>query len=139
MNDIQRLLVILYSIRFYAKDIHYNAKGASFWSDHLMADEIFDGIDDFIDQINENLFLGTENPSPHSKDVVALVYDALPPVATDITQCWKNLYGLIVEGLARITSIKEEFDDAALNALIDSIADDLAKKKGLIWRRKLSI
>lgn len=139
MNDIQRLLVILYSIRFYAKDIHYEAKGASFWSDHLMADEIFDGIDGFIDQINENLFLGYEHPAPHSKDIVALVYDALPPVSTDIGQCWKNLYALIVEGLSRISAIKEEFDDAALNALLDSIADSLQKKKGLVWRRKLSI
>lgn len=139
MNDIQRLLVILYSIRFYAKDIHYNCKGSSFWADHLFADEIFDGIDDFIDQINENLYLGYEIPAPHSKDVVALVYDALPPVSTDITQCWKNLYGLIVEGLNRIANVKEEFEDAALNALLDTIADALQKKKGLLWRRKLSI
>ena len=139
MNDIQRLLVILYSIRFYAKDIHYEARGASFWSDHLMADEIFDGIDGFIDQINENLFLGYEHPAPHSKDVVALVYDALPPVSTDIGQCWKNLYGLIVEGLSRISAIKEEFDEPALSSLLDSIADALQKKRGLIWRRKLSI
>lgn len=139
MNDIQRLLVILYSIRFYAKDLHYTARGSDFWSDHLFADEIFDGIDDFIDQINENLYLGYEHPAPHSKDVVALIYDALPPVSTDMTQGWKNLYALIVEGLARISAIKDEFDDAALNALLDSIADSLQKKKGLVWRRKLSI
>ena len=44
----------------YSKDIHYNAKGSDFWADHLMADEIFGGIDDFIDQVNENLFLGFE-------------------------------------------------------------------------------
>lgn len=139
MNDIQRLLVILYSIRFYAKDIHYEAKGTSFWSDHLMADEIFDGIDDFIDQINENLYLGYGHPAPHSKDVVALIYDALPPVSTDVDQCWKNLYSLIINAQDLIVAIKDEWDEPALNALLDSIADSLQKKRGLIWRRKLSI
>ena len=139
MNDIQRLLVILYSIRFYAKDIHYEAKGSNFWSDHLFADEIFDGIDGFIDQINENLFLGYGHTAPHSKDVVALVYDALPPVSTDNTQNFKNLYNLIINAQDLIASIKEEWDEPALSALLDTIADALQKKRGLIWRRKLSI
>ena len=139
MNDIQRLLVILYSIRFYAKDIHYEAKGSNFWSDHLFADEIFDGIDDFIDQINENLFLGYGHPAPHSKDVVALVYDALPPVSTDNTQNWKNIYNLVINAQDLIASIKDEWDEPALSSLLDGIADALQKKRGLIWRRKLSI
>lgn len=139
MNDIQRLLVILYSIRFYAKDIHYEAKGPVFWSDHLLADEIFNGIDDLIDQINENLFLGYGHPAPHSKDIVALVYDALPPVSTDNTQNFKNIDNLVINAQDIIASIKEEWDEPALCSLLDSIADSLQKKRGLIWRRKLSI
>lgn len=139
MEQLFELLKTLYLIRFYSKDIHYNAKGESFWSDHLFADEVFNGIDDFIDQINENLYLGYEKQAPKSKDVLEQVVETMPPIPTDITQCWKNLYGIINDALDVIESIEAEWDMPALNSLLDSIADDLQKKRGLIWRRKLSI
>lgn len=139
MEQLFELLKTLYLIRFYAKDIHYNAKGESFWSDHLLSDEVFNGIDDLTDQINENLYLGYEKKAPRSKDVLEAVADSMPPLPTDITQCWKNLYNLLVDALGIIESIEAEWDMPALNSLLDSIADDLQKKRGLIWRRKLSI
>ena len=139
MEQLFELLKTLYLIRFYAKDIHYNAKGPDFWSDHLFADEIFSGIDDFTDQINENLYLGYENKAPRSKDILEAVADSMPPLPTDITQAWKNLSNLIVNAIQLINDIENQYSDATINSLLDSIADDLQKKKGLIWRRKLSI
>lgn len=139
MNELFELLKTLYLIRFYAKDIHYNVKGPNFWSDHEFADEIFKDIDDNIDDINESLFLGYERPAPISKDILMAVVEDLPPISTDIAQCWKNLYNLIVNALDIIESIGSEWDMPALNSRLDTIADDLQKKKGLIWRRKLSI
>ena len=139
MEQLFDLLKYIYAIRFYSKDIHYNAKGESFWSDHLFADEVFNGIDDFIDQINENLYLGYENKAPRSKDILEAVVGSIPPLPTDITQCWKNLSNLIVNAIQLINDIENEYSDAPISSLLDSIADDLQKKRGLIWRRKLSI
>ena len=139
MEQLFELLKTLYLIRFYAKDIHYNAKGESFWSDHLLADEVFDGIDDFIDQVNENLFLGFEKSAPKSKDILALVVENMPPMPTDINQAWKNLYNLINDVINIVGTIENQFDIPALNALLESIVDNIQKKRGLIWRRKLSI
>jgi len=139
MEQLFELLKTLYLIRFYAKDIHYNAKGSCFWSDHLLADEVFNGIDDFTDQINENLYLGFEKPAPKSKDVLASVVQDMPPLPTDISLAWSNLYGVVSNALNIIESIEAEWDMPAINSLLDSIADDLQKKRGLIWRRKLSI
>lgn len=139
MEELFELLKALYLIRFYSKDIHYNVKGSNFWSDHLLADEVFNGIDDFIDQINENLYLGFEKPAPKSKDVLAAVVQDMPPIPTDPTLAWNNLYGIVSNALDIIESIESEWDMPALNSLLDSIADDLQKKRGLIWRRKLSI
>jgi DNA-binding ferritin-like protein len=139
MEQLFELLKTLYLIRFYSKDIHYNAKGPDFWSDHEFADEIFKDIDDNIDDINECLFLGYEKPAPKSKDILMAVVEGLPPIPTDITQAWKNLYNLIANALNVIENIEAEWDMPALNSRLDTIADDLQKKRGLIWRRKLSI
>lgn len=133
------LLKSLYLIRFYSKDIHYNVKGPNFWSDHEFADEIYKDIDDNIDDINEVLFLGFEKPAPTSKEILQAVIEELPPVSTDQTQCWKNLYGLIVNALDVIESIEAEWDMPALNSVLDNVANDLQKKRGLIWRRKIAI
>ena len=135
MNNLLDLLRILYCIRFFAKDIHYTAKGESFWSDHIFADEIFDGIDDLIDQINENLYLGFNEEAPTSKEVLISVLDEIPQPTSDVKEDWRILYSLIEKGLTIIDSIEDEHDLPQLNALLDTIANELQKKKGLIWRR----
>jgi len=139
MEQLIELLKTLYLIRFYAKDIHYNAKGPDFWSDHEFADEIYKDIDDYIDDINEVLFLGYEKIPPTSKEVLQVVVQELPPVSTDTTQCWKNLYGLVGNALDIIEGIEAEWDMPALNSVLDNVSNDLQKKRGLIWRRKISI
>ena len=139
MEQISRLLVILYAIKFYSKDIHYNARGEIFFSDHLLADRVVDDLDNIIDDINENLYLGFEHNAPTSKEVLKAVEQALPPVPTDIHQAWKNLYGLITDGLNIIEGIEADYDMPPLNSLLDTTADLLQKKRGLVWRRKLSI
>lgn len=139
MEQLFELLKTLYLIRFYAKDIHYSAKGDSFYGDHLLADRVFDDLDNIIDDINENLYLGFEHNAPTSKEVLKAVEQALPPVPTDIHQAWKNLYALITDGLNIIEAIEADYDMPPLNSLLDTTADLLQKKRGLVWRRKLSI
>lgn len=133
------LICILYGIKFYSKDIHYSCSGSNFYGDHLLADEICDGIDDLIDQINEKMFLGFEHPAPSSKEIVDLLPLYIPPVSTDVRTMWQNLYSLLQKGIDHINAIEEDYSDAPMNALMDNIADNLQGKKGLLWRRKLSI
>lgn len=137
MNKLFDLLKLLYCIRFFAKDIHYTAKGDSFYSDHLLADRIIDGLDDFIDDINENLYLGFEEKAPTSAEVLLGVVDSLLVAKDDIKKNWETLYNYIKETEELIYKIEEEYDIPQINSLLDNIADDLQKKKGLIWRRIL--
>lgn len=137
MNKLFNLLKSLYCIRFFAKDIHYTAKGTEFFSDHLLADRVIDGLDNFIDDINENLYLGFEEKAPTSAEVLLGVIDSLFVAKDDIKKNWETLYSYIKETEELIYKIEEEYDIPQVNSLLDSIADDLQKKKGLIWRRIL--
>lgn len=137
MNKLFNLLKSLYCIRFFAKDIHYAAKGTEFFSDHLLADRVVDGLDDLIDDINENLYLGFEEKAPTSAEVLLGVVDSLFVAKDDIKKNWETLYNYIKETEELIYKIEEEYDIPQVNSLLDSIADDLQKKKGLIWRRIL--
>lgn len=135
MNNLLDLLKLLYCVRFFAKDIHYSAKGDNFWSDHIFADEIFDGLDDLIDQVNENLYLGFNETAPTSKEVLEVVITELPDVSDNIKQDFVFLYDLIEKCLSVIDIIEDEYELPQLNALLDTIADAMQKRKGLIWRR----
>lgn len=137
MNNLFDLLKVLYCIKFFAKDIHYKAKGDSFYSDHLLADRVIDGLDDFIDDINENLYLGFEEEAPISKHVIAGVSEDLMLVQDDIKVNWKRLYSYLEEAEELIYKIEEEYRFPQISSLLDNIANDLQKKKGLIWRRIL--
>lgn len=135
MEQLLELLKSIYSIRFYSKDIHYNSKGENFWGDHLLADKIFDGLDGFIDQINEMIYMGYGHLPPSSKEVLGGIIDEIPDIVEDITKCWGYLYERIENGLELIADIRDRFDDPALSSLLDGLAEDLRAKKGLVWRR----
>ena len=49
MDKIDILIAYLFAIQAFAKDIHYSASGEAFYSKHLLADEIYKGIDEQID------------------------------------------------------------------------------------------
>ena len=137
MDNLFDLLKCLYAIRFFAKDIHYKAKGENFWPDHIFADEIFDGIDDLIDQVNENLYLGFNQEAPASKEILKDLIDFIPDITDDMRGNWERLAFKIDECISTIKTIEDEYDLPQLNALLDTIANDMQKRKGLIWRRTL--
>ena len=51
------LISYLVAICNYSKDIHYNSKGSAFYSKHILADLVLDGLDEKIDDIKEDLNL----------------------------------------------------------------------------------
>ena len=134
-SNLLDLLRILWCIKFFAKDIHYTSKGENFYSDHIFADEVANGLDDLIDSVNENLYLGYQQEPPTSREILEVVMDELPHVSDDSKQNWKMMFDLIEHGLQVIDAIEDAYDMPELNSLLDNIADNLQKSRGLIWRR----
>ena len=118
----------LTAIKHYAKDIHYNARGDSFYAVHLLMDRIADDLDGFIDSINEIYYLGAGNLPPQSRDVL-MVAEAYIPSVIDI-QFLKNLISTTLDVL---DSVNDE--NRAVNSLLDSISQDLKLKLGLLNRQ----
>lgn len=128
MNKIDTLIAYLFAIQALAKDIHYSASGEAFYSKHLLADEIYKGIDEQIDALIETCVLPFINPSPTEH----YWYEAMQ-ILNEIHEAnFKNLLDLIAQTTRFINS--SEFSKTK-SSLIDDIGKDLQRKAGLITRQ----
>ncbi len=125
------ILARLTAIKHYAKDIHYNAKGEQFYAVHLLMDRVVDGLDDFIDSINEVCYLGAGDVPPSSREVLRIA-GAVIPVITESGNL-ERLIGLIKSTLSELEGIK--YSDRGDDSLLDAIAQDLKLKLGLLNRQ----
>lgn len=128
------LIVKLTAIYNYAKDIHYRAKGESFYSIHLLMDRICEDINDQIDELKEVYYLGNINLPPKSADILKIVYATIPEYSDDVKTEIRLLCALIQEA---ITSTSEDVVYNGSNgaqSLVDDIARSLMLKHGLIQR-----
>lgn len=134
MNDI---LCLLLAIRMISKDIHYMAFGPSFYSDHLLADNIQDDIDKFIDEINEVHYMGKGNEPPKSSYVLAGAMKYMPEIYSNLDNAWLILGKAIDMTLEKMDEINEQ--DVMLSLgdkdLLGRIANYLQQKNGFIIRR----
>lgn len=132
MQDTIKRLTVIYH---YAKDIHYNAKGESFYSTHLLMDLIAGGIMEQIDQINEVCFLGMGKSAPDAQTILKNASDDMPQIwnsdKENIDQL-KNYIGGTIENILEIEA-NDEINSAEAS-LLDEIAQSLMKKKGLLLR-----
>ena len=128
MNKIDTLIAYLFAIQSFAKDIHYSASGEAFYSKHLLADEIYKGIDEQIDALIETCILPYNTPMQidqywmHAREFIPTVLD------------FYNLKGIIKDVINMIDLI-ERTRTKGEQSLIDSIAQDLQRKLGLITRQ----
>ena len=128
MNKIDTLIAYLFAIQAFTKDIHYSASGEAFYSKHLLADEIYKGIDEQIDALIETCILPYNTPMQidqywmHAREFI--------PTALD----FYNLKGIIKDAINMIDLI-ERTKTKGEQSLIDSIAQDLQRKLGLITRQ----
>jgi DNA-binding ferritin-like protein len=128
MDKIDTLIAYLFAIQAFAKDIHYSVKGEAFYSKHLLADEIYKGIDEQIDSLVETCILPFMNPSPTEH-----YWDEAMQILKNIRETnFKNLLDLITETIRFINS--NEFSKTK-SSLIDDIGKDLQRKAGLITRQ----
>ena len=128
MNKIDTLIAYLFAIQAFAKDIHYSASGEAFYSKHLLADEIYKGIDEQIDALIETCIL----PYGFPKQIDEYWSDAKGIIPS--TCDFKNLKLLITDALDYINEELPNGERGA-QALIDNIAQDLQRKLGLITRQ----
>lgn len=128
MNKIDTLIAYLFAIQAYAKDIHYSASGEAFYSKHLLADEIYKGIDEQIDALIETCILPYNTPM--QIDEYWECARGIIPSAID----FRNLKGLIKDAITIIES-QERIRTAGEQSLLDNIAQDLQRKLGLITRQ----
>ena len=128
MNKIDTLIAYLFAIQAFAKDIHYSASGEAFYSKHLLADEIYKGIDEQIDALIETCILPYNTPM--QIDQYWECARGIIPSAID----FRNLKGLLKDAINMIDS-QERIRTSGEKSLLDSIAQDLQRKLGLITRQ----
>lgn len=117
----------------FAKDIHYNCKGDSFYSKHLLADRVEENIYDFIDDIKEIFFLAANIDTLPSKEYLNQAAGIIPDITGDDKEDFKALGELITKTLKLI----ENTDNTTTGEsnLLGNIAENLQKSLGLITRQ----
>ena len=128
-----QFLSLLEAIRMTAKDLHYCASNTTFYGVHLMADNITGEIAEYEDKIKEVCFLGNEWQVPTSFIInagsLALMLQKVSEMA-----CLTKLHELITLAIYTIEDLKRFNLLAGEHSLLDSISEDMLKKRGFIWR-----
>ena len=102
-GKIDNLICYLLAIANYAKDIHYNCGGESFYGQHLFADRFTDNLQDYIDQLKEICLLGHGFKPLHSNEYLRrgadLILNCLQEIegVEDISKGDENLIGAIAQ------------------------------------------
>lgn len=125
-----KIIVYLEAIRLASKQLHYNAKGPNFYSDHLMMDEIQSDIGDFVDEIKENVYMRSGKQVPYEHQIYENVLKILP---TEIDL--KYLRSLIVSCMDHIDEVSENSVKTCDSDLLGKIASNLAKSLGFLNNR----
>ena len=127
---INRLISNLMVIREFAKDIHYNVSGLSAISLHKYADEVQDGLSDYIDELKEVCLLGNNKRPLSSKEYMQETIKHIPDIPDNDDLKFFTLQSLIAETLVVIEAMND-LSTADAN-LVGNIAEKLKKSVGLI-------
>ncbi len=124
-EQIDNLICYLLAITNYAKDIHYNCPGASFYGQHLLADRFTDNLYDYIDQLKEICLLGHGFNPLHSKIYLARAAEIIPDEID--FQKMRTLMLNCLQDIESITDISKGDEN-----LIGAIAQDIQNNVGLL-------
>lgn len=124
-GKIDNLICYLLAIANYAKDIHYNCGGASFYGQHLLADRFVDNLYDYIDQLKEICLLGHGIKPLSSRKYLKDAADLIPQdISFVLMQSLMLIPMQIIEDAQGISKGDEN--------LLGAIAQDLQNNVGLI-------
>ena len=128
-------IVRLTVIKNLAKDIHYQAHGEAFYGIHLLMDRVADGLDQYIDDIKENLYLGRNSIPPSSKEIFKIAEAMMPELKRDdniaMIRTLRDFIGGTLENINELVQNTTELMNGDI-ALLDDISKDLRKKYGLL-------
>lgn len=127
-------IIRLTVIKNLAKDIHYQSHGEAFYGIHILMDRVADGLDQYIDDIKENLFLGRRILPPSSKEIFRVAEAMLPELSTDNLEMVRVLRDFIsgtLENIYELVTNTTELMNGDIS-LLDDISKDLRKKLGLL-------
>lgn len=124
-NKIDNLIIYLLAIANYAKDIHYNCSGASFYGQHLFADRFVENLYKYMDELKEICLLGHNLKPLHSSEYLLRASSFIPQ---DIN--FQNMHNLMMQCLTLIETI-ENISKGDEN-LIGAIAQDIQNNVGLL-------
>lgn len=130
MDNINKLIEYLLAIANFSKDIHYSAKGESFYSKHLLADRISENIYDYIDSIKEIFFLAADKEPLASGEYLSRATSLIPVITSDDKKNFELMSNLLVSALEHIESITDL--TRGESSLIDAIAQDLQQSLALV-------
>lgn len=133
MDNINKLICYLIAISNFAKDIHYRCHDEAFYSKHLLADRIYEGLYDFIDEIKETCMLGNDILPLPSGEYLARAMNLLPQVTDDDKSNFQSMQKLLIDCLVLMQEMLKETDTPRAEiSLIDNIAQNLQQKLGLV-------
>lgn len=130
MEKINQLICYLLAVQNFAKDIHYSCHGESFYSKHIFADRIQDGLYDYIDQLKEICLLGNEIEPLPSGEYLSRATSLIPLKTDSDLNNFKSMKDLLIDSLALIEGL-DNLTKGEEN-LIGAIAQDLQNMLGLI-------
>ena len=133
MQKINKVIALLLAVYGYAKDIHYNCKGDSFYSKHLLCDRISENIYDYIDSIKEVCFLASEDEPLLSKQYAEMSARVTPDLSSDDKQNFTRLLALVSQTLQAIHDL-DNLTKGEDN-LFGNIAENLQTSMGLLVRQ----
>ena len=132
MEKINQIICYLIAIQNFTKDIHYKCKGDSFYGQHLLADRIQNDLSDFQDSLKETCILGNDLEPLPSAQYLDGAKPLIPAIGDDMQANFKAMQNLLIAALSSIENTPGT--TRGEQSLIDSIAQDLQQKLGLVNR-----
>lgn len=123
------LVSYLIALASYAKDFHYYCKS---FGKHLYADVVEDDLYDYIDELKENVMLGSHVLPYSSQKYLAAASVMVPPISVDDEETNVRMLSALLE---MGSDFVNNFEGATRgqNALLDEIAGHLDKAQGLCF------
>lgn len=130
---VKKIVCRLEAISRYAKNIHYNSKGKSFYENYLFAEYLSDEETNlsFKDEILELVFLGRGRDAPSSRELESGVLVLMPESKKNEEEDYKLLRGMIIACLEDIESLKQL--SLGEDDLFGRIASKLQRHNGLLF------
>ena len=124
------LIVLLRIIEGLATDLHYCARGPTFYGLHLMADRIREPIPGFVDDLFEVGFLGAGKPAPLTKTIAEQVAVRIP-FSAHVPDILMSLQASLAQAQNEIEKRATKSNQAMSN-LLGGISQTLQQSQGFV-------